>query len=105
MKDVRPPKQLGPVVRRIVSYLCNSPDAKDTVEGIERWWLNEEYEKEEGSILVERQNIQKESKQQNLSLSKVINIIKEDDFSNWDIKEYKDMESAIKDIDGGHGIN
>lgn len=24
----------------ILGYLCSNPDAKDTVDGIEKWWLN-----------------------------------------------------------------
>lgn len=24
----------------ILGYLCSNPDAKDTVDGIETWWLN-----------------------------------------------------------------
>ena len=67
--------------------------------------VNEDYEKEEGTYLLERNNIPKESKKQDLSLSKVIELIKEDDFSNWDIKQYSDLEELIEDIDGGFGLN
>ena len=24
----------------ILGYLCSHPDAKDTAEGVEKWWLN-----------------------------------------------------------------
>ena len=24
----------------ILGYLCSNPDAKDTAEGVEKWWLN-----------------------------------------------------------------
>ena len=67
--------------------------------------FNAEYEKEEGAFLLERNMIQKDSKQQSLNLSKVKELIIEDDFSNWDIKEYFDLEELIDDIDGGYGIN
>ena len=26
----------------ILGYLCSHPDAKDTAEGVEKWWLNGE---------------------------------------------------------------
>ena len=67
--------------------------------------FNAEYEKEEGTFLMERNNVQKESKKQDLSLSKVIELVKEDDFSNWDIIEYFDMTDLIDDLDGGFGLN
>ena len=67
--------------------------------------FNEESEKEEGTYLLERNNIQKDSKKQDLSLTKAIELIKEDDFSNWDIKEYFDLDELIEDIDGGFGLN
>ena len=25
----------------ILGYLCSHPDAKDTVDGVEKWWLND----------------------------------------------------------------
>jgi len=25
----------------ILGYLCSYPDAKDTVDGVEKWWLND----------------------------------------------------------------
>lgn len=28
------------VVWLILGYLCSNPDAKDTAEGVEKWWLN-----------------------------------------------------------------
>jgi hypothetical protein len=67
--------------------------------------VNEEYEREEGVYLLERNNIRKESKGQDLSLSKVIELIKADEFDNWDIKEYSDLDELIEDIDGGYGLN
>lgn len=66
---------------------------------------NEDYEYEKGTYLLERNNIPKERKQQDLSLSKTIELIKQDDFSNWDIKEYSDLNELIEDIDDGFGIN
>lgn len=67
--------------------------------------INEDYENEDGVYLLERNNIEKESKSETLSLSKVIKIIKDDCFDNWDIQEYQDLDDLIEDIDGGYGIN
>lgn len=67
--------------------------------------FDEDYNKQEGSYLLERNNIAKENKSDGLSLTKVIEIIKEDDFSNWDVEQYDDLEELIFDIDGGHGLN
>ncbi len=31
------------IAERIVSYLMNHPESKDTLEGIAQWWLEKEY--------------------------------------------------------------
>lgn len=31
------------IAQRILSYLMNRPEAKDTLEGIAQWWLEREY--------------------------------------------------------------
>ena len=67
--------------------------------------FNEEYEKEKGCYLLERDRVAKRYKTEGLSLNKAIELIKEDDFSSWDVKEYLDLEELIQDIDGGYGIN
>lgn len=83
-------------------FIC--PDVYDfwfvrVLEGI-----NEEYNKDEGVFLLERNNIGKE-RSENLNINKVKRIIQEDDLSNWDIKEYSQMEDLIEDLDGGFGIH
>ena len=65
--------------------------------------INVDYEKEEGVLLLERNNIWKQ-KAETLDINKVKKIIEEDDGSNWDIKQYRSIENLIEDIDGGFGI-
>lgn len=33
------PIEVQEVICRVMEYLVENPDAKDTLEGIERWWL------------------------------------------------------------------
>jgi len=37
--------QCREVVRAVLTYLIKNPDAKDTTEGVRRWWLPEDYRK------------------------------------------------------------
>ena len=67
--------------------------------------FNIDYEKEEGTYLLERNNIPKDNNSEGLDLLKVIEIIKDDGFENWDIEEYSDLSDLIEDIDNGFGIN
>ncbi len=83
-------------------FIC--PDVND-------FWLvrimkdtNEQYEREEGCFLMERDKIQKDEKGQNLSLRKLKQIIENDEMENWDVKESFDLQDLIKDIDDGFGI-
>lgn len=83
-------------------FIC--PDVND-------FWLvrvlegfNEEYKKEEGVFLLERNNIGK-TKTETLNTNKVKKIIEEDDLSNWDLQEYTTIEKLIEDLDAGYGIN
>ena len=39
MKEEGPSESLMAEAREILSYLIEHPDAKDTVDGILRWWL------------------------------------------------------------------
>jgi len=36
-----PPGRAWTVVRQLARYLAEHPEAKDTIEGIRRWWLPE----------------------------------------------------------------
>lgn len=50
MKEKGPSEGLMAAAREILSYLVEHPDAKDTIEGIMKWWLskgNTEREKDE----------------------------------------------------------
>jgi hypothetical protein len=67
--------------------------------------FNEEYEKEEGILLLERNNIPKQYKGYTVGINDIKRIIKEDNGENWDIKEYTDIDDIIDDLDSGFGIN
>ena len=84
-------------------YLC--PDVNDVwlariLEGV-----NEDYEPEEGSYILEREKIPNDVKGQKMTISRAINIIKEDSFENWDIEVSEDLEELIEMLDDGFGIN
>lgn len=66
---------------------------------------NEEYEHEEEFYLMERNKIPMDFKCQKLTISKLRQIIREDDFSNWDFIGSEDLDGLIDDIDDGFGIN
>lgn len=38
MSEKDSPESTGPVVREILQYFIEHPDAKDTPEGISKWW-------------------------------------------------------------------
>lgn len=67
--------------------------------------VNEDYEHEEGSFLMERNKIEMDKKGENLTLSKVKKIISEDDLSNWDFEQSFDVNELITMIDAGFGIH
>lgn len=67
--------------------------------------MNSDYEEEIGSYLLERNNIPKERKSDDLTLPKVIEIIKNDEFDNWDVEQYEDLDMLMEDVDGGYGLN
>jgi hypothetical protein len=66
--------------------------------------FNEEYEREEGSFILERNKVEKDNRGQKLTLSKVKQIIEEDDGSNWDMQQSYDVEHLIDMLDDGFGI-
>jgi hypothetical protein len=82
-------------------FIC--PDTNDywfvrVLEG-----FNEDYEREEGVYLLERNNIPK-MKGEKLTTEIVKEIILDDCGENWDIHEYQSIDELIDDLDGGHGI-
>jgi len=40
------PGHIRAISVQIVSYLLKNPDAKDTKDGVQRWWLDERYSQE-----------------------------------------------------------
>lgn len=65
---------------------------------------NENYEREEGCYLLERNKIAMDRKGQPLTIKKATEILENDDFENWDIKSSYDLDYIIEMIDGGWGI-
>ena len=69
-----------------------------------------ENDEEEGYVensenyILERNKIEMDKKGQKLTLSKVKQIIEEDDFSNWDLEQGYDIEELINGLDEGFGI-
>ena len=83
-------------------FIC--PDVHDT------WFCrilentNSEYDTEEGSFLLERNNIPNEYKGQELTVDRVVDIIQEDDGSNWDYQQAYSVDELIDMLDDGFGI-
>ena len=69
-----------------------------------------EYDEERGYVenpenyILERNKIEMDRKCQKLTLSKVKQIIEEDDGSNWDLQQGYDIEELIDMLDEGFGI-
>ena len=83
-------------------FIC--PDVNDTwfvriLEG-----FNEDYDKEDGMYILERNNIPNEYKGQNLTVKRVVDIIKNDSGENWDIESSDDLDYLIDMLDDGFGI-
>jgi hypothetical protein len=66
--------------------------------------LNEDYEVEKGSILVERNKIQKERGQGLRTKTQIENVLEDDDLGNWDYEQVYSLKEAIELIDDGFGI-
>lgn len=66
--------------------------------------LNEDYDVEEGSFLLERNKIDNDYKGQELTMQRVRSIIEEDDMSNWDIHQENRIDELIDTLDNGFGI-
>lgn len=66
--------------------------------------FNEEYEKEEGSFVLERDKISKDYKAEILTKSKAIELLENDSFENWDLQTSNDEDELIEMVDGGWGI-
>lgn len=65
---------------------------------------NEEYDQEEGSFILERNKIEMDRKCEKLTLSKLKQIIEDDNGSNWDLQQGYDIEKLVDMLDGGFGI-
>jgi|DEB19_MinimDraft_2_1074335.scaffolds.fasta_scaffold24575_2 hypothetical protein len=69
-----------------------------------------ENDEEEGYVenpdnyILERNKIEMDRKGQKLTLSKVKQIIEEDDGSNWDLQQGYDIEELVDMLDEGFGI-
>lgn len=72
---------------------------------IQEGW-NQEYERQEGMWLLERDKIEKDSKGEDVTFEKLIDILENDSFENWDVYENEDLDELLTDyVDGGYGIN
>jgi hypothetical protein len=56
------------------------------------------------NYILERNKIEMDRKGQKLTLSKVKQIIEEDDGSNWDLEQGYDIEELVDMLDDGFGI-
>jgi hypothetical protein len=103
----------------ITDYVFNvNPDLKN--EGYVRFFIcpdvwdfwfvrilegfNEDYEKEEGCFVLERNKAEMNTKCEKLTMSKLKRIIQEDDGGNWDLFQGYDIERLIDMLDDGFGI-
>jgi hypothetical protein len=64
----------------------------------------EGYVENPNNYILERNKIEMDRKGQKLTLSKVKQIIEEDDGSNWDLQQGYDIEELVDMLDGGFGI-
>jgi len=62
------------------------------------------YIENEDNYILERNKIEMDRKGQKLTLSKVKQIIEEDDGSNWDLQQGYDIEELVDMLDEGFGI-
>src|SRR5574343_291494 len=87
-------------------FIC--PDVWDFwfVRIIKGFECNEEegYIENEDNYILERNKIEMDRKGQNLTLSKLKQIIEEDDSSNWDLQQGYDIEKLVDMLDEGFGI-
>ena len=66
--------------------------------------FDENYQPAAGSFIVERNQVDKSHKSENLTGLRTIKLLKNDEFDNWDCKAYSSLDDAIESIDGGYGI-
>jgi hypothetical protein len=65
---------------------------------------DEGYVENPDNYILERNKIEMDRKGQKLTLSKVKQIIEEDDGSNWDLQQGYDIEELVDMLDDGFGI-
>lgn len=74
-------------------FICNDVNTIWFVRILEN--INEDYETKEWTYLIERNNIDKRRKSDELDLNKVKKIIEDDNWESWDIIECSSLEEAI----------
>ena len=84
-------------------FICQ--DVVDTWLVRMRPGFNEEYERDEDSLLLERNNIRNDFKGQNMTISRARRILKNDEFDNWDYQVCEKEAEAIEMLEDGYGIN
>lgn len=66
--------------------------------------VDENYEHDSNSFVLERNKIPMDKKGERLTVSKVKKIIEDDDGSGWDMQQSYDINELIEMVDGGWGI-
>jgi len=67
---------------------------------------NADYEKEEGSILVEHEKIEKPYKAAGLDMKILHDVLDQDSgLESWSVEQVFDIADAVDMIDGGFGVN
>ena len=75
---------------------------------IQEGWRDDEeegYVQDEHNTILERNNIEKEHKGQKIeTMKQLLDVLEEDDFSNWDVENCDSVEDAVDMLDDGSGF-